>query len=649
MIAWLAAVPVLLVAVGITVLPGLLLAWSLGLRGLTLVAGAIAASFVVIALSTLVLPLFGLSWGPLPVLVVGVVLGAIPLPLRRFLSPRQRPPRAMQLRSAAAICGGVGLAAILIGGFLATAIDDPSHISQSFDAVFHLNAAAHILLSGSASPLDFNVSAAGAAGSFYPTVWHATVALVAQLSGASVPVATNIFAIVVAAWIWPVTIVFFARPFLGRRPAHLLLAAVVAAAFNAFPYLLMTWGVLYPNLLSTALVPAALGFLHLALRPATPGNSAPTASLWIAAAGATGAATLSHPNALPALAILAAPLLAATAFRVFRSDLSSAAKLVRLIPLGIGIAAPIVLWRYLQTSEARAYDDISFIRALELALTNGPFVGGRAWFVTVLVLAGALALLLRRSHRWLLGSYAIAVALFIVAIGFTGPVRDFITGPWYSDAARLAALIPIVAVPLAAVTAAWLYDSAVDGMGRFAPQLRQRTQRLLPALGGAVVVVLVAAGGASPALAAQKGWLSDLHAVPEAGALLSTDETVLLERLDKIVPEGDIVAGDPWSGAGLVLALSGRPTVFGHLQGNYSENANILRARFADLPKPEACTLLTDLNVDFMLDFGDQLYAGGTDELRAPFIGLRDLSRSPALTPVDQEGTAVLYRVDCGA
>ena len=46
--------------------------------------------------------------------------------------------------------------------------------------------------------------------------------------------------------------------FLRGRPLALLVAAVMAGSFSAFPILLLNWGVLYPNFLSVALLPALL-------------------------------------------------------------------------------------------------------------------------------------------------------------------------------------------------------------------------------------------------------------------------------------------------------------------------------------------------------------------------------------------------------
>ena len=79
-------------------------------------------------------------------------------------------------------------AAFLISRRLVAAFGRPESFSQTFDNVFHLNAVRYIQETGSRS--SYTVSSM-TGGGFYPSAWHDLVALLANLTGASIPVAVT--------------------------------------------------------------------------------------------------------------------------------------------------------------------------------------------------------------------------------------------------------------------------------------------------------------------------------------------------------------------------------------------------------------------------------------------------------------------------
>ncbi|GAA2824206.1 hypothetical protein FB468_1846 [Leucobacter komagatae] len=642
---WFQAFPAVVAALALVTLPGLPVAWLLRLRGLTLVAGSVAASIASIALASIGAPALGVSWGILPIAAVAVALALAGLPFYFITSHVKPPSTLLTLRSSLWVAVAVILAGLLIGVEIVQAIGSPENISQTYDGVFHVNAVAEILLTGDPSPFHMDLSSPGTNGAFYPTLWHSAVALVAQIVGASVPVATNAVALVTSSWIWPVGILFFSRPFFVKRPAHLILGAVLAANFTAFPYLLLAWGVLYPNLLSTALIPFALGFIYPALRHRQTHSQAPLVSLWIAAVGAVGAATLAHPNALFGIAAFTVPMLLVTANDVRKLSLSRLQKSLRLGTIIAVITLYVIIWSRVRTGDNKREFGNSVGQAFVNGISNAQMLDTRAWFLTVLVAGGVAVLLVTRRHRWLILSYGVALGLFVVASGLSGSVRDAITGAWYNDAHRLAALLPIGAIPLAAVACAKLLDYVTAGLKNVDPErVSERARKYLPAVGAVVVFALILTGARGQGLALQTRWIQDLH--NPAGMLLSEDERTLLERLPDEVPADALIAGDPWTGTGLALAIAQREVLFAHLNGNYSISSGELAAEFSMLGEA-ACPLVRELGVSYMLDFGDERYSIGEDELYKKYSGLSDIAQSPVVTEIDREGDAALYRVDC--
>lgn len=642
---WFHATPSLLTAVALVTLPGLPAALVLRLRGLTLVAASIAASIAVVAISTILAPFVNISWGATPVAVTAVALAIILLPTRIFT--RDRSGRQKHSASASLwVAGAVAVAGGLIGVTISKAIGAPENISQTFDGVFHVNMAAQILISGDASPFHVDLNSPGYPTAFYPTVWHAVVALIAQLSGATVPVATNALALATSAWIWPVAILFFARPFFATRHAHLILGAIVASSFTAFPYLLVSWGVLYPNLLSTALIPIALGFLYPALRYRHAYSPAAHLALWVAAAGAVFAAALAHPNGIFGIAAFSIPMLLVCANDTRKLSASLKTKLLRWAGIGCAGAIYIAMWVLVRTGDNSREFGTSLVGALINGISNAQMLDTRAWFLTVLVAGGVVVLLANRRHRWLILSYSIVLALFVISSGLSGAVRDTFTGAWYNDAHRLAALLPIGAIPLASIAAARLFDYASEGIARAQiPNVSAVVRKSLPAIGALLIFGLVLTGARGQNFALQSGWISDLH--NPTGVLLSEDERTLLERLPEVVPEDALIAGDPWTGAGLALAISQREVLFPHLKGSYSAETMEIAQGLDELGSG-ACPILQDLGVTYLLDFGSERYSINQDELFQLYAGLHGVQRSPIVSKVDSEGEATLFRVECG-
>ncbi|MFV0433669.1 MAG: DUF6541 family protein [Leucobacter sp.] len=668
MLMWLQFAPVLLLALVATVLPGLPIAWMLRLRGMAFLAAAVAASFVVLAVAMIATPLIGIAWGPLPVVLTAAVVTAVLIPIRvltgRGIAAREAPRLDLRRRVVSALptAAALLLAFVLISWVIRIGIGAPDSFSQSYDNVFHLNAVAWILETGNASPFAMTMTTLGSP-TYYPTLWHATAALVAQLSGCSVAVATNALTFAVVGWIWPVGMVFFARLVIGGGPLRTFAIAGMSTASSVFPYAALTWGVLYANTLATALLPIAIGFLLLGLRGGLPQRQ-PLPSVWIAFCGALGATVLAHPNAILGFGVFAIPMLIAFGYRTLRSgrrseqrDRSSRTKLALQFGgtvVAIVCFAALWLWLSLQTTDNNRTYGYSPLSALDDVLTGAPMNLERAVGLAVLTLLGIVLLILRRRQWWIIAAYGFAVLLYVVAASTSGTVRDVLTGGWYNDAHRIAFLIPIAAVSLAAAAVAMLLEMLSAGLGRWVRQTGSSAARRLRPVALAVTLMLIIGSVQGQSLQSTQEYIRDLFGVDtgsEPGAdpetdpgLVSNDELALFERLPETTPETALIAGDPWNGAAFAFAIGHRNVLFPHLQGSETPEMHQLATEFASLPAAEACELVTDLGVTHMIESSDRPYQNRTED-SDEFKGLHRLDRSPVLTRVDEEGGAALYEI----
>lgn len=660
MTAWLAFTLPVIVAIAIIAVLGLPSAFALRLRGFALVTVAVPAGFAVLAATSILASLVHVPWGVLPPVVLALVLAAILLLLRRWFSAPRASVNARGSRSWRDLW--VGLAAAAVGGAvlamsLFSALKQPDAISQTFDANFHLNAVRYILDGGSASPFSMDLTSPGSPV-FYPTLWHAFVALVVQISGVSIPVATNAVLFTTACVVWPIGVVALGRAIAGPSVAVLWISGAAAAAFPNFPLFLAGYGVLYPNILALILLPYVLvaGLQLLNLGPARRAQPLTPATRWLLFVGALGAASLAHPSVVHVLLVWGAFPVLFAAIRALRGRPVPTAEGVSMLPrfsrevrgvwavigLGVFAAAVVVAWVGGRTTD-NAWQGFFGPRSALFQLIGGtPHIQGHAWAVSAVVLLGALLAWRSRSLRWAIGSAAALALLYVIADGFpTSEWRTLFVGPWYNDPRRLAALVPFGAIPLMVLGGraiwAWLRPALRRSTRAFARHPRPAF-RFLAVL---AIAAFVAIG--------QSGTFRIQQIVTESydakqSLLVSDDELQLLDRLDDEVPEGEVIANNPLNGSALTYALADRAVTFPHSGGIYDprdyEFVNAL------VPDPQrACTLSHELDISYVIDFGQKFVIPDPGPRGIPFKNMQHLDRSPVLTEVDRQGDAALYRI----
>lgn len=652
MISWFPAVATTLWAALVLLLPGLLVGWAFRLRGLWLWAAAGPLSVSVIAVSSVALSFAGVPWGLPGVAAVTIVLAAIVWLLVRLWW--KQPQLTVTSPSAGRWQGWVTAGALVLGGALLVwrtthAIGEPENISQTFDNIFHLNAVRFILDTGDASPLRIGLmnSPQGNLG-FYPAGWHALVSLVASMSGASIPLATNATIIAVSAISWVAGALLLARTALGNRPAVTVAAAVLATGFIAFPILLIYYGVLYPLFLGFALLPVGLAVVLglTGLGKYEPGMGAPTQ--WLLLLAVIPGIALAHPGALMGLLALSVPLVTVWAWCGIREGGHRVRTIV--VYTGFVVAGVCALVVVRPPREQATWQSVmsapqAGARFLTGALTHPPI----PWVVGGLVLIGLLVALMRHKKQdfALLGMYAMAATLFVIVAGVSNwRIRFWTTGVWYQNIPRIEALTVFALLPLAVLGAVWLFDmirrlpggGGAEGQKQDAPG-----PRILQGTVAAAMLALLLAG---TMMSAQMAELIKTSAASyeyrDDSALVSTDELALFSRLDDSVPEGSTIVTNGWTGAGLAYAFAGRWVTMPHVMVDFTDDALVLNDHLNTArPGSKVCAAAENERAEFVLDFGRREVHGGAHL----FPGLTDLDSSPAVELVDEQGEAKLYRI----
>lgn len=643
--SWGVAVSAIALAVALFWLPGLLVlvaGWRWSPAHLTL-----APAFTV-ALGTVAgtaASAVGIGWSIWPVLGLAVLTAAIAWGVRRWVDTSPAPDEPVgpaPTRSGWwALGAGVVIAAVLMIRLCVIAFVGPGNISQTFDGIVHLNTVQWAHLTGDVSP--FHIGATSDAP-FYPNGFHIVpTLLLSLLPELSVPVAINAANIALAAFVWPCACIAGAVALLGRRPAVVVGAAVLSTAFGAFPMLMFDFGVLYPNAVGYALIPIGLAWvLRLMDAPGVRRVVREGLGLLVALAGIF----LAHPNAFLSLTAFTAPIVVhrllgwAWRTRTVRS--------VAVAVAGVGalVAFIVVLWSAARTNEAmsrwpgwqtpaQAFRESLLVAPDELPLS----------FVLLLVVAAG-SVRLARQPRLLPAGYPFAVAaiLFTLSSGFEvgHPVREAVTNPWYNDSYRLAALLPIAAIPVVTAGAVACWDAARTWLDRLPAGVRPWSLMVAAAVATAALVGAAQGGNAQAgALRAQQMYL-----VNDESPVLNAAESELMARLDAETPPDALIAGSPRTGTSLAYALADRDVLRKHVFGQPEPDEQYLDANLRHIDDdPEVCRIVKDLGIDYVLDFGSVDVHGTPDA--SVWQGMQDLRPSRHLVLVDEQGPgARLFRIE---
>lgn len=651
--------------------PGLLIAAVARLRGFEAFGLAPALSVAAIMLGATAAPMLGISWTlwvPVAsaVLLAGLVLlvmlvgrwAGLGAALARSHQGRWLPPQRSVVASVwwskdqAVYWGSFLIGAVLLGRNVTNAIGQPEWISQTWDNNFHLNAVRFIEDTGSASPLTLGaMTTVEGEPTFYPGAWHAIVSLISMGSGAEIPVATNTMALVVSAIIWPLSTMFMVRQIFKLNTAGVVVAGAFAASFTAYPILLLDFGVLYPNLLGIALVPAGIGLVAQLFRMVAVRRISTLQSVVLGIPVALAIA-ISHPNAIMSLLVMIIPLLLGRVILNLATSVKHRAYGGATVATALGVTLIFIvmniLWGVVRPPQAAG-------EVWGPVLTQGQALGEPfafaamgfkpQWFLAIIFAVGLYTFTHRSNvySLWVLGSWAVVVYFYVAARSLAWEDGRYdVVGIWYHDSFRLAALLPIMSVPVLALAVHWAAEKIATSP--WWQRSQWETARRISIVGAGALLAVVGFGQTSAALQNQVEANYYEYAPDPESDLLNTDEFEMLEVLDKYVPEGETIVVQPFTGAALAYAIADRPVTAYHTIYSADDDVKYVQDHLNQaLTDPQVCRALENLNADYYLDFGRTEVSG--HDHSSWYTGFEGLAESGILTEVHREGRAVLYEI----
>jgi hypothetical protein len=660
--SWSDTAVVFLVALALVFLPGLAAGLALRLRPLAALALAPLLSTSCLALTAVVAGALGVRWGLLPLVTGALLMAAVAAGLGRLV------PRATAALSARRPGAGPWLAQPLGGRFDAVwwttvasvlmtllivlvtirpELRTPEALPQGPDTIFHVAAPQWGLENGTLSSLQIGRFNFPTWSGFYPAAFYAFTGSISLVTGASVVVSSSVYVIVLVGVVWPLGCIVLALTLLGRRVVVVLVAALLSVAFTSYPYLLMGFGVLWPNLLGQAVLPAALAalagvFRALGRPPYAVADRLRSGLVFVA--GVPGV-VMAHPNAFVSLAFFGGLLVLG---RVLAFAVREPAWPRRLAVLGataVAIAAAATASVLLRPASMVGTGAAGPERPTGLAwqdlLNFAPRLTRPLAVLAAIVGLGAVALLVRhRGARWVVPALLGMLALFWFNIAVDSDVTRWFTWPWYNNAVRLhaVAILPAVIAAVAGLLA------LIDLVGRLVPRSRSRT---VATWLGAVVVIGAFSLNLGVQLDAHRHILHRYFHPRAPDSWVTGQELKALRELSTALPEDAVVAANPWNGGTYLYVVSGRQLLIPTEKTNSPGDRQRLAAELDRVgTDPEVCAAAERQGVTHAL-VGGQPFSWVGNRVQE-FVGIDRVGTSPAWRQVAVAAPFTLYeRVAC--
>lgn len=664
--SWPSVLLPLLVGAVLVVLPGWVVARAGGARGLLAVGLGPLLTASASAVGILVGQRLGLRWGLGEIVLGAALLTLLAVVGRRILTPiesrgrsRLGLPEALPSWGLSTgrvdtrwLFGATLLGSLIILALAGSAMRGPAEIVQSYDTSFHLSAIDAVVREGDATPgLVGRVNRFAGTAAFYPPLFHALGAQLATLSGGGAVVGANLAALICGTVAWPLSMLALTLTLTKQRLTGGL-TIVAACVLPAFPYLLMSAGILWPMLLGLSILPGVVACLCQGLL----GGTDSRVPALVLAAGALPGLYYAHPSivltcALIALVLIVVGMVSRAARpgpvgrRLAWLGLAALTLLASWPAYGVLIQVPSIASLAKFNAPKAESTQAAWVEILKLGPSS--VVAGIAPsnaavpVLGLLVVVGAVSALRSRRLAWVPVLHLVIAGLYVLAAASDSPLSQKLTMVWYNDRNRLAAMLALTAAPLIGLGAAALVRGVQLLTHRVAarrPVTPQHRRWVVIAL--TCILALAAIRGLPAARdVVRAGYDGRPHLI-----LVSPGEAALYESLPAPVDPDARLLGSPLGGAAVGALLAHRTPVLTHFNNVMDPDRLLLSQKFNAYGRdPSVCAAAKRLRIDYAAEDTDIFMS--SDWNRKTFPGLMDLGKAPGLDKVATNGSATLYRL----
>lgn len=463
------------------------------------------------------------------------------------------------------------------------ALGSPDHYAQEYDNISHLGSIQSFVESGVWSPFASSLYSTAAdasinplpGGGFYPTAWYTVAALACSAFGVTSAMAENVANLVFVALVYPAGMFALLRVVFEARPSVVPFGAVCCLAFSGFPWMLLEFGPLYPNMSAFCMVPAAAATFLLIFGAKCPARQRAGLAVWLLVS--LCALALAQPNAVFTLAVILSPFLVWEASRIPLLADASGAKRVALRVMCALVAAGCIAGIWMALYHAPFLRSVvehewillhSYRDAIIKGLGMGFMADGSQLALSLAVAVGVVLSVRRPRYLWLSGAFAFAFVIFVVDVSTNDEIQHILGGFWYTDMWRCAAMASLAAVPLCAL-GLWGASRGMLLLGRRAFKGALPRAASLGVSGGVCVLLLaaavfpgVAAPGSATGQSAFRMVASALHDSLNAESVYDAAEKGFVQKVKQAVDSDDLVINVPDDGSAFAYVADGLRTYY---------------------------------------------------------------------------------------
>lgn len=458
-IMWYSFLSCLIVASLILFVPGSLLLCQLNMRLIKSLGFAPIVSIALYSIIELALAEANISSSiPLLLCITSSILFAC-IVVRMILSRRFETPSAEgrvlgPLRSydwSILIYVSIGCLAVLV--FFVKQLDGPDSFFQGWDNVTHLNGIRALMNSDNWNPLSLNrfteadVSPYIDNGSsFYPSALHVLCASVASVVGVAPAVALNAVNAVMVGLVFPLGFHQLISTLSNHSKFVVYSGALLCLGNAVAPWDMLIYGPLFPNLFSFSFIPSVMAIFILTCKEISKGR-------WVLACRdgmivLLGALSvfLGHPNGIFSLIVLLAPYLFHWGWCELRERglstrirIAIAAAYLFFIGVFWIVCYGLPMFTSVVGVSWPAINNSIFDAAVDVLLFSY-VMRPKNFILSCLMLVGFATIFRDRRYFWLNVSMLVSQFLYAVCAGTDGEIKQLLTGFWYTDYYRVAAL-----------------------------------------------------------------------------------------------------------------------------------------------------------------------------------------------------------------
>ena len=350
------------------------------------------------------------------------------------------------------------ISAIIAAYVFLTVLDGPDCYFQAWDNQTHLRKIRAFVETGNYSSFNgqFYKNALTApeplANSFYPSAWHLLAAMLVSLLDIPVTQAANAVNILCVGTILPLTLFLCLQELGIKKPSSLALCAIICLGVPIYPWDLISYGPLYPNLLGFCLLPGEISLFFSLFNKFNQIKLADTLKGVILLFLGLISLALAHPNTVFAWGFILAPYLISR-FKFFIS--AKYRNIPSIACYAIPFAAIFLIWiSFTRIPFMHEIVDCYWpaFTSVPKALLSALFLGTTTHPIQILIpLLTFIGVYIELKDRkfCLAATYGLLVIFYTIDAGSNLPVKPLLTGFWYNDYHRVSAMLGLISIFLA--------------------------------------------------------------------------------------------------------------------------------------------------------------------------------------------------------